>query len=221
MSSNSKGGNSLMLLCDIGNTSYHFYDGEKDYREGVKSFDILTCKEKVYYINVNSKLDKQLKSLDNWIDLSLHVSWEKYYKTMGIDRIMACEAVDNALIIDAGSAITIDIVKNALHQGGFITPGVSMMNNCYTKLSSRLDYSFNFDLDLDKMPKNSQDAITYGFLGTLRAEVIRHKMPIILTGGDAEKLHMIFPEASINKLLLFQGMQRIIKKVSDVNSSTA
>jgi len=201
-----------MLLCDIGNTSYHFYNGKSDYRENVESFKPLTCKEKVYYINVNSKLDKQLKSLENWIDLSLHELWDKYYETMGIDRIIACEAVENALIIDAGSAITVDIIKDSLHQGGFITPGVVMMNDCYAKLSSRLDYSFNFDLDLDKMPKNSQDAITYGFLATLRAEVLRHNMPIVLTGGDAEKLHTIFPEASIDKLLLFQGMQAIIKK---------
>ncbi len=201
-----------MLLCDIGNTSYHFYDGERDYREDVKSYNPLTCKQKVYYINVNSQLQESLKALDNWIDISLHVSWDKYYETMGIDRIMACEAVQNALIIDAGSAITVDIVKDGKHQGGFITPGASMMNKSYAKLSSKLAYSFNFDLDLDKMPKNSQDAITYGFLAPLRAEVIRHEMPIVLTGGDAEKLHTIFPEASIDKSLLFRGMQIIIKK---------
>ncbi len=201
-----------MLLCDIGNTSYHFYDGEKDYRERVDSFNPLTCKEKVYYINVNAKLDIELRNLDNWMDLSLHVNWENYYATMGIDRIMACEAVENALIIDAGSAITVDIIKEGRHQGGFITPGVVMMNESYERLSSRLAYSFNFDLDLDKMPKNSQDAITYGFLGILKAEVMRHEMPILLTGGDAVQLQKIFPEARIDTLLLFRGMETLIKK---------
>ncbi|MEA3522284.1 MAG: type III pantothenate kinase [Campylobacterota bacterium] len=201
-----------MLLCDIGNTSYHFYDAASDYKEDVQDFNPLTCKEQVYYINVNATIEKQLNRLDNWIDLSLHVNWQKYYPTMGIDRIMACEAVENALIIDAGSAITVDIVKDTLHQGGFITPGVEMMGKSYKRLSSRLDYSFNFDLDLDKMPKNSQDAISYGFLGILRAEVMRHEMPIILTGGDARRLQKIFPEASIDTLLLFRGMKRLIKK---------
>jgi type III pantothenate kinase len=201
-----------MLLCDIGNTSYHFYDGRENYRKDAQSFDPLTCKERVYYINVNAKLEEKLKKLDNWIDLSLHVTQGKYYDTMGIDRIMACEALESGVIIDAGSAITVDIVKEGSHQGGFITPGVWMMTECYRRLSSRLEYSFNFDLDLDKMPKNSQDAITYGFLGTLKAEVMRHEMPIILTGGDAQKLHKIFPEASLEPLLLFRGMERIIKK---------
>jgi type III pantothenate kinase len=201
-----------MLLCDIGNTSYHFYDGGNDYREDVKSFDPLTCKERVYYINVNAKLEQRLKKLENWIDLALHVRWENYYETMGIDRIIACEAIEYGLIIDAGSAITVDIVKEGMHQGGYITPGISKMGECYATLSSRLKYSFNFDLDLDKMPKNSQDAITYGFLGTLKAEVMRHKMPLILTGGDAQTLHKIFPEATLEPLLLFRGMERLIKK---------
>jgi len=201
-----------MLLCDIGNTSYHFYDGTKDYREDVESYDPLTCKKRVFYINVNARLQERLETLENWIDLALHVRWEKYYETMGIDRVMACEAVEDALIIDAGSAITVDIVKESRHQGGYITPGLSIMSETYARLSSRLEYSFNFDLDLDKMPKNSRDAITYGFLGTLRAEVMRHEIPIILTGGDAQKLQTIFPEARLEPLLLFRGMQRLIQK---------
>ncbi len=201
-----------MLLCDIGNTSYHFFDEKDDYREDVNSFNPLTCKEKVYYINVNADVASKLKDLDNWIDLSLHVRWENYYKTMGIDRVIACEAVENALIIDAGSAITVDIVKDGIFQGGFITAGVEAMRETYVRVSSKLDYSFNFDIDLDKMPKNSQDAITYGFLAPLRAEVMRHNMPIILTGGNAKELKKIFPKARIDKLLLFRGMQKIIKK---------
>jgi type III pantothenate kinase len=201
-----------MLLCDIGNSSYHFFNEKDDYREDVKTFNPLTCKENVYYINVNAKLTPVLEKLENWINLALHVDRKKYYDTMGIDRIVACEAVENALIIDAGSAITVDIVKDGIFQGGYITPGTKIMRETYKRVSTRLDYSFNFDIDLDKMPKNSQDAITYGFLALLRAEVIRHNMPIIITGGDSKELHKIFPEAKVDKLLLFHGMQKIIKK---------
>ncbi len=201
-----------MLLCDIGNSSYHFYNEREEYREDVESFNPLTCKERVFFINVNTKVAPILEKLDNWIDLSLHVKKENYYETMGIDRVVACEAVENSLIIDAGSAITVDIVKDGVFEGGFIMPGIKKMRETYFRLSNRLDYSFNFDIDLDKMPKNSQDAITYGFLATLKAEVNRHNMPIIITGGDAQKLHKIFPEAKIDRLLLFSGMQTIIKK---------
>jgi len=201
-----------MLLCDIGNTSYHFYDEKEDYRKDVESFDPLTCKERVYYINVNTTVASKIENLDNWIDLSLHVRWEKYYDTMGIDRIFACEAVENALIIDAGSAITVDIVRDGVFEGGFICVGVEAMREAFISVSSKLDYSFNFDIDLDKMPKNSQDAITYGFLAPLRAEVRRHDMPVVITGGNAKELLKIFPEARVDELLLFHGMQKIIKK---------
>ena len=39
-----------MLLCDIGNTSYHFLDGELDFKKEAVSFDPSTIKEEVFYI---------------------------------------------------------------------------------------------------------------------------------------------------------------------------
>ena len=58
-----------MLLCDIGNTSYHFLKNDSDYKESVTAFDPASIKEKVYYISVNATVSKVLKTLDNWIDL--------------------------------------------------------------------------------------------------------------------------------------------------------
>jgi type III pantothenate kinase len=202
-----------MLLCDIGNTSYHFFNGTTDYKERVEYFDPLECEEDVYYINVNSNVQNSLKSAKNWHDLSLHVTWEKYYESMGIDRVMACEAVEDGIIVDAGSAITVDCMAHGVHQGGFIYPGVAAMHDAYVSLSNRLDYPFNFDLDLGKMPKNSQDAISYGFLAPLKAAVDALEGPLVLTGGDALRLRdTLFSEAKVEPLLLFRGMQKIIEK---------
>jgi type III pantothenate kinase len=141
-----------MLLCDIGNTSLHFFDGKKDYKEDVVAFSIDNYKEQVYYINVNPNLHVNLKQAKNWIDLKLHVNYAHYYETMGIDRIMACEAVSDGIIIDAGSAITVDVMDRGVYIGGFIYPGVDAMQKSYKNISSRLDYAFNFELNLDKMP---------------------------------------------------------------------
>ena len=132
-----------MLLCDIGNTSFHFFNGKEDYRKDVKSFDSSTITEEVFYICVNPQLREVLKLLKNWVDLSLHVDLSKYYETMGIDRIMACEAISDGIVIDAGSAITVDIVKDGIYQGGFIYPGIKVMSQTYKNISSVLDYSFN------------------------------------------------------------------------------
>jgi len=201
-----------MLLCDIGNTSYHFLEDSKEYKKNVYDFHPESVSERVYYICVNTSVQEKLKNLENWVDLSVYVNMEKYYTTMGKDRIFAIEAVENGVILDAGSAITVDVVQDGIFMGGFIYPGVKAMEQTYANISPALAYSFNFELNLDKMPKNSQDAISYGFLKTLQSEVVSYKLPIILTGGDAQELQKIFPEAQLENELLFHGMKKIIKE---------
>ena len=201
-----------MLLCDIGNTSYHFLDDTKDYKKSVSTFNPADIKDKVFYICVKPELIETLKPLKNWINLLNFVDMKNYYKTMGVDRIFACEATSNAVIVDAGSAITVDLVKDGIFEGGFIYPGLKAMSQTYKNISSALDYSFNFECDLDIMPKNSQDAITYGFVKTLYSEVMSHNMDVILTGGDAVEFKKIFKDAKVEKNLIFSGMKKIIKK---------
>jgi len=204
-----------MLLCDIGNTSYHFLDKKREYKQSVSSFDPASIKEKVYYISVNKALHVKLSSLSNWIDLSEYIDKKKYYETMGIDRIFALESILNGIVIDAGSAVTIDVVKNEEFVGGFIYPGIKAMQKTYENISPALAYSFNFECDLDIMPKNSQDAISYGYLKTLYCEVMSHKLPIVLTGGDALEFKKIFPDAKIDTALIFHAMKKIIQQNED------
>jgi type III pantothenate kinase len=200
-----------MLLCDIGNTSYHFLEDGIEYKKDAQTFDPSTIKEEVHYNCVNTKIKLILKDLENWIDLSGHLDMSKYYETMGVDRMVASEAIKNGIIIDAGSAVTVDIVKDGLFQGGFIYPGLNAMSQTYKNISSALDYPFNFDIDLNKFPKNSTDAITYGYLKTLYAEVTSHNMNIILTGGDAKEFAKIFPDAKVNESLIFKGMKKLLQ----------
>ena len=204
-----------MLLCDIGNTSYHFFDGNREYKKDVKTFDPSSVEEKIYFICVNNSLHVKLKSLQNWIDLSLLIDKSEYYSTMGIDRIFAMQSVLDGVIIDAGSAVTVDVVKNGKFMGGFIYPGRDAMQKTYTNISPALSYSFNFECDLDIMPKNSQDAISYGYLKTLYCEVMSHNLPIILTGGDALEFKKIFTNAKIDTALIFHSMKNIIKENED------
>ncbi|MDQ7061700.1 MAG: type III pantothenate kinase [Sulfurimonas sp.] len=142
-----------MLLCDIGNTSYHFQNSSHDYKENVDTFKPSSIQEKVYYICVNPKLIKLLQSLENWIDLSNFIDMKNYYESMGIDRIFACQTIKNGVIIDAGSAITVDVVNDGVFQGGFIYPGTVEMHEAYKNISSALDYPFNYEFDLAVLPK--------------------------------------------------------------------
>jgi type III pantothenate kinase len=203
-----------MLLCDIGNTSFHFLDGDDDYKESVEEFSVKTMKERVFYISVNQEVNESLKTLDNWINIAPYIDRKNYYESMGIDRVVACEAIEDGVVVDAGSAITVDVVKNGVFEGGFIYAGVNAMSKTYKNISSALEYSFNFELDLDKMPKNSKDAISYGYLKPFCSEVLSYKKEIFLTGGDAEMFSSLFPNAKVEKHLLFNGMKKIIKKAN-------
>ena len=64
-----------MLLCDIGNTSYHFYDGINDYKHDVEGFDPSGIEEELFYISVNPRLAPVLEQLPNWKDLSAYIVW--------------------------------------------------------------------------------------------------------------------------------------------------
>lgn len=201
-----------MLLCDVGNTSFHFYKDGVTYKESVEFFDASSIEEEVLFICVNPHVIGLLNGFENWTNLDKYIDKTHYYETMGIDRVVVCEVIHNGIIIDAGTALTVDLVKDGIFDGGFIYPGVQAMQNSYKNISSHLDYSFNFECDLDIMPKNSQDAISYGYLKTLHSEIIRHKMDIYLTGGDARKFVKIFPDAIVDEMLVFKGMKKIINE---------
>ncbi len=208
-----------MLLCDIGNTTLDFLDENGVLtKESVESFEPQSISEEVYFISVNATLNERVKDLKNWINLKNYLDMNRYYPTMGIDRICAVEAIKQGVVVDAGSAITVDVVREGSFMGGFIYPGVRAMGSAYRGISTALDYDFNFSLPLDKLPKNSQDAISYGFLKTLQSEVLSHDLPIILTGGDASKLHHIFPNATLNTTLIFEGMKNILSQQSQKSS---
>jgi type III pantothenate kinase len=200
-----------MLLCDIGNTTLHFSDGGRTWRVSVEGFDPDSVGGKVYYISVNADLDALLSARENWVDLRRFIDWSRYYEKMGIDRVAACEALEEGVIVDAGSAVTVDVVRNGCFEGGFIYPGIRAMAGAYADISPRLEYSFNFELDLDKMPKNSRDSVSYGYLRPLYGEVVRHGGPIVITGGDAERFAPLFPSATVDKELIFKGMKKILE----------
>lgn len=205
-----------MLLCDIGNSSFHFFDTEsqKESKLLINEIDFSEYEDKnIYYINVNPLLYNELYSKKNWTNLEEYINKESYYETMGIDRVVVCEMFEDALIVDAGSAITVDKKKDGVFEGGFIYPGIFAMKQCYRDISANLDYEFNFELNLDKMAKNSQDAISYGFLAPLIHEIQRENFAnIYLTGGDAEVLKKFLPNAIVDKNLIFHSMQKIIEE---------
>lgn len=201
-----------MILCDVGNTSVDLFIEGQCSKFSAEDFDPATLRDDVYFVSVNSAFSERIRDYSNWHDLRAFIDWDKYYPTMGLDRIMVCEAVDDGVIVDAGSAITVDLMNNSAYQGGFISLGLHAAKEAYGRLSPALEMSFNFEVDLTIMAKNTPDALTVGFLAPLIEKIKGFEKTIFLTGGDAQLLFRFLPEAVVVEELIFQGMKKLIEK---------
>jgi type III pantothenate kinase len=201
-----------MILCDIGNTSVDLFMDGKRSKFRAEDFDPVTLQDNVYYVSVNDSFNERIRHYPNWHNLRVFIDWDKYYPTMGIDRIMVCEAVEEGVIVDAGSAITVDVMRGGNYQGGFIALGLRSAQEAYARLSPALDMSFNFEVDLAKMAKNTSDALTVGFLAPLIEKIESLEKPLYLTGGDARLLSRLFKETIVDEDLIFKGMIKLIEK---------
>ncbi|MFA6143303.1 MAG: type III pantothenate kinase [Sulfurimonas sp.] len=203
-----------MTLCDIGNTTADILENGLRRKIPLTEFDPESFECEVWYANVNRALDEKVENLPHWHTISTLIERDKYYPTMGIDRILVCEAIEDGVIVDAGSAITVDVMSDGIYEGGFISLGLRSAHEAYGRLSPALDVSFNFEVDLDKMAKNTPDSVTIGFLAPLVHEIQRVNKPIYLTGGDAPIFARYFTDAIVDEILVFKGMQKLINKGS-------
>ncbi|MDD5051310.1 MAG: type III pantothenate kinase [Sulfuricurvum sp.] len=201
-----------MILCDIGNTSVDLFRDGKRTKFRAEDFDPATLPDDVYFVSVNAAFSERIRGCSNWHDLREFIDGDKYYPTMGIDRIMVCEAIDNGVVVDAGSAITVDVMQNGVYQGGFISLGLRAAEEAYGRLSPALDVSFNFEVDLAKMAKNTPDALSVGFLAPLVSKIESLGKPLYLCGGDASRLSRFLQGAIVDEELIFKGMKKLIEK---------
>jgi type III pantothenate kinase len=202
-----------MILCDIGNTSYDFLINN-EHQKVFLNENLPKVNQTIYYISVNEKATtKLLNTYPTSINLETFLNFETTYKGMGVDRKVACYGGDNAIIVDAGSAITVDIMENGQHQGGFILPGLRKFHEMYAQISPKLDFDFALKQNFDKIPQNTQDAISYSILKAtiLPIKEIAHKKQLLFTGGDGEFLSSFFSESIYKKDLIFENMKRIIR----------
>ena len=201
-----------MILCDIGNTTFHFFINNKHKKyfvdEKIPVFD-----DEIYYISLNEKATKKLlKNNPEAKNIEDIMNFQTSYKGLGKDRAVACSFYDNVVIVDAGSAITVDIMENAIHQGGFILLGMRSFISSYPKISKKLKFSFKKDINLDKIPLQTKDAIQYAMLKSIILPIkeVSLNKNIIFTGGDGLALSKYFENSIYKKDLIFENMKRII-----------
>ena len=198
-----------MILIDIGNTYFHIKDKHIYDLKIPKKFD-----DKVYYISVNEKKENEFLALNpDAVNLKNFVIFKTNYKNLGIDRIMACKSIKNGVVIDAGSAITVDVMKDGVHQGGIIMPGIFAFKEAFVKISKVLDMKIE-KFDLDRLPQNTNEALLYGSVGAVLKIIKSFEGPYYFTGGDGEFLSSFINGVYI-KDLVFRGMQKTIKEKND------
>jgi len=201
-----------LILCDIGNTTFDFLVKGKHKKFSVKD-EIPTFKEKIVYVSVNKKATKKLlKSNPSAVNIEKYLVFETKYVGHGIDRAVACVFQEDAVIVDAGSAITVDIMKKGKHKGGFIMPGFRAFMKTYPKISKKLKFDFEKNINLDKIPLQTKDAIQYAMLKSIILPIkeVSENKKIIFTGGDGKLLSEYFENSVYKKDLIFENMKRII-----------
>lgn len=209
-----------MILCDIGNTTYHFKVDKKSFKISTSASlkDLPMYKEIIYFISVNKNATQQfLKKYPNAINLKTIIDFKTAYEGMGIDRKVVCHNIKDGIIVDLGSAITVDIMKKGKHKGGFIIPGIEAYKIIYPNISKKLSFDFEKNTNLDKIPLTTNEAINYAIFSAITLPIIKeyekYKTKIYFTGGDKDLLKNYFIDIPVKykKNMIFNSMKKIIQ----------
>lgn len=154
----------------------------------------------------------------SWQDVPIGLSVD-FPEKVGIDRLLAACAVRywmehskkfssqfRALVVDAGSAVTIDLISGeARFAGGAIFPGFNAVAKSLSAISPKLPWIPTDNISFAVYPgKNTEEALAagiyWGAIGAIRQmhqivcdslidTGLPAQVPIFLTGGDAKHLN--------------------------------
>ena len=133
---------------------------------------------------------------------------------MGVDRRALCLSHENGIFVDAGSAITVDVVEEGRYQGGYIFPGLKALLKSYEDISPVLKTELNKTISLAELPTTTKEQISYGIIASIKALIDKHSegKTLYFTGGDGQFLSSFFEEAVLDELLVFNGLREALKE---------
>jgi len=202
-----------LLLADIGNTHVHIYDGSTvehlSYLDALKQY----ASTPLYYICVKQQLLEEIGLVTAWKNLSSFIEIEGEYPTMGVDRKALSLSRKEGVFVDAGSAITVDVVEEGVYKGGFILAGLQASLEAYGRISPALATTLERGLCLKSLPTTTKEQISYGIIASIKALIKQHSKgkPLYFTGGDGLFLSRYFDGATYDETLVFQGMIKSMK----------
>jgi pantothenate kinase type III len=172
--------------------------------------NILISKLKFICKNITfAQIDKQLLEIN-------------YSNELGIDRWLGALAVtkrttNNAILIDAGSAVTIDFIRNdaprPIFEGGLILPGLHLFNQSLVEKSA--DISLKNKV-MTAQINNTDMALMHGFLMSVSGAIEKflnfyqldiENTDFFISGGDAE---LIFNSTHLGHKSNFKWVENIV-----------
>lgn len=135
---------------------------------------------------------------------------------MGVDRWFAMLGVWQRgpgpwLVIDAGSAITCDLItSDGLHMGGYILPGPKLMEQALQRDTQRVRYRERVSPHLEP-GRDTADCVVAGVWSAGVGAILQlvQKFPnhqVVITGGDAETLLSLGVPGEHQPDLVLQGL---------------
>ena len=146
--------------------------------------------------------------------------------TLGVDRLAAavgvvkCMGYDDCLIVDFGTAITIDLVEGGVFRGGNISPGMRTRFRALHDYTQRLPECEPTD-EILSLGRTTRQAIEQGVMQGIVNEIEGYissfrarnaKITLIFTGGDANFFVKRIKNAIFAKCdLVLCGLNRILE----------
>ncbi len=171
------------------------------------------------YQLVSSTLKSYLPSIQVFrlqYDAGLLATSYEFPEQLGIDRWLALLPFakrGEAVVIDAGTACTIDVLRNGKHQGGYILPGLRLQRDVLAQQTAAVSFPRS-QLGEVRLGLSTGECVSHGSLRALVAlandvgeefgQTVERGSQYI-TGGDAPYFegHL---EAEKRPLLVFEGM---------------
>lgn len=199
--------------------------------------------ESVYYSSVASvdrvnRITEETGLVDlAWREVRSETDWQGLIncyqapEKLGVDRWLAMLGArelhpqKNLLVIDAGTAITVDWVNGAgQHQGGWIIPGLRLLEKAVTTNTALVKLPNPKEIGLLTAGQSTSECLQNGCLaaavGALQMAIQQQKVDaIVCTGGDATLLASYLRAAQpieVDPLLIFRGIVLYLPNNEDV-----
>jgi len=231
----------MIILIDAGNSNVKLAllnDTGDIKRITIEEFEVLSSSvEKVVYayVKTSSELENILVYCDKNNIVCQQIKVSKAFKqiqcgyqtveNLGVDRWLAVIAArticpeTSLIVVDAGTAITVDICTDNQHLGGWIAPGLKLMQDSIIEKAPGVfsDSTIYSEIFGTNTPSALFHGCIYSLVGMIDKAVSLidknqdDEIKVILTGGDAALIsRYLTVNNEVNADLVFVGLKQFI-----------